>query len=154
MNVEDGSLFDEDESLNAELVIRWDIDIEKDANKNGILDDDYILPKPTAINNRIPALWNESGTYNLMLEACDGFGMCVSETVEVEVIPKPDADPSLSDFELEDWSSWVKEAGSDLATYLALIAVALILGWLVLGNLLKSKMKLNKQQKTTLMLSM
>ena len=67
-----------------------------------------------------------------MLEACDGFGMCVSETVDIEVIPKPDADPSLSDFELEDWSDWVKEAGSDLATYLALIAVALILGWLVL----------------------
>ena len=61
MNVEDGSLFDEDESLNAELIIRWDIDIEKDANKNGILDDDYVLPKPTAINNRVPALWNESG---------------------------------------------------------------------------------------------
>ena len=132
LNVEDGSLFDEDESLNAELIIRWDIDTEKDTNKNGILDDDYILPKPTAINNRIPALWNESGTYTLMLEACDGFGMCVSETVEVEVIPTPDADPSLSDFELEDWSDWVKEAGSDLATYLALIAVALILGWLVL----------------------
>ena len=44
LNVEDGSLFDEDESLNAELVIRWDIDTEKDTNKNGILDDDYILP--------------------------------------------------------------------------------------------------------------
>ena len=38
----------------------------------------------------------------------------------------------MSDFELEDWSSWVKDAGSDLATYIALIAVALILGWLVL----------------------
>ena len=28
--------------------------------------------------------------------------------------------------------NWIKEAGSDLATFIALIAVALILGWLVM----------------------
>ena len=67
-----------------------------------------------------------------MIEACDGIGVCVEFTDSVEVTPKPDPQPSLSDFELEDWSSWVKDAGSDLATYFALIAVALILGWLVL----------------------
>ena len=132
LNVEDGSLFDRDESLNPDLEIRWDINIEKDTNKNGLLDDDFIIPKASAVDNRISALWNESGSYKIKVEACDGIGICVLLYEEIEVIPKPDAEPSLSDFELEDWSSWAKEAGSDLATYFALIAVALILGWLVL----------------------
>ena len=40
--------------------------------------------------------------------------------------------PSLSDFSVKDWKSWLTEAGSDLATFVALISVALILGWLVM----------------------
>ena len=64
--------------------------------------------------------------------ACDGLGVCTSLEETLQVDPKPDPEPSLSDFELEDWTSWVKDAGSDLATYIALISVALILGWLVL----------------------
>jgi hypothetical protein len=60
--------------------------------------------------------------------------MCVYMTEEINVVPKPDAAPSLSDFEFEDWMSWIKEAGSDLATFMALIAVALILGWLVMRD--------------------
>ena len=132
LNVEDGSLFDKDETLNAELDVRWDINIERDTDKNGILDDDWLVPKDTAVNYRIAALWNESGTYKISIRACDGIGVCTVLSEEIQVTPKPDPAPSLSDFELEDWSTWVKDAGSDLATYIALIAVALILGWLVL----------------------
>jgi PKD repeat protein len=132
LNVEDGSLFDKDETLNAELDVRWDINIERDTDKNGILDDDWLVPKDTAVNYRIAALWNESGTYKISIRACDGIGVCTVLSEDIQVTPKPDPAPSLSDFELEDWSTWVKEAGSDLATYIALIAVALILGWLVL----------------------
>ena len=47
LNVEDGSLFDKDETLNAELDVRWDINIERDTDKNGILDDDWLVPKDT-----------------------------------------------------------------------------------------------------------
>ena len=132
LNIEDGSLYDKDETLNPELVVRWDINLDKDTNKNGILNDDWIIPKDNAVNYRISALWNESNSYTIVVEACDGIGVCAIMTEDVEVTPKPDPQPSLSDFELEDWSSWVKDAGSDLATYIALIAVALILGWLVL----------------------
>jgi len=132
LNVEDGSLFDKDETLNSEITVRWDINTERDTNKNGILVDDWIEPKDTAVNYRIAALWNESTTYKILIEACDGIGVCVEMTGSVDVTPKPDPAPSLSDFELEDWSNWVKDAGSDLATYIALISVALILGWLVL----------------------
>ncbi|MGB0826365.1 MAG: PKD domain-containing protein, partial [Candidatus Poseidoniaceae archaeon] len=132
LNIEDGSLYDEDEILNTELAVKWDINTERDTNKNGILEDDWLIPKDTAVNYRISALWNESGTYKILIEVCDGIGVCVEFRDTVEVTPKPDPQPSLSDFELEDWSTWVKDAGSDLATYIALIAVALILGWLVL----------------------
>ena len=131
-NVEDGSLFDIDETLNPVLNVIWDINLDKDTNKNGILDDDWIEPEDGATNYRITAQWNESGTYKIIIKACDGIGVCVTLTEDIQVAPKPDPEPSLSDFELEDWSTWVKEAGSDLATYVALIAVALILGWLVL----------------------
>ena len=110
----------------------WDINLDKDTNKNGILDDDWIEPEDGATNHRINAQWNESGTYKIIIEVCDGIGVCVTLSEDIQVAPKPDPEPSLSDFELEDWSTWVKEAGSDLATYVALIAVALILGWLVL----------------------
>ena len=132
LNIEDGSLFDRDESLNPDIVVRWDIDIYKDSNKNGVLDDDYIIPQPNAVNYRIPGLWNESRSYTIIVLACDGLGVCTSMEETLQVSPKPDPEPSLSDFELEDWTSWVKDAGSDLATYIALISVALILGWLVL----------------------
>ena len=139
LNTEDGSLFDRDESLSPDLLVKWDADINKDSNKNGVLDDDYtdlaswsFSEKPNEINYRFPGSWNESGSYTIIVEACDSLGICDSLEETLQVSPKPDPEPSLSDFELEDWTSWVKDAGSDLATYIALISVALILGWLVL----------------------
>ena len=51
---------------------------------------------------------------------------------EIEVVPEPDGPPSLSDFTADEWKSWVADAGSELATFIGLIAVALILGWLVM----------------------
>ena len=131
-NVEDGSLFTQDETLNPVLTVLWDINTEKDTNKNGILVDDWETAAEASLNYRIEVKWDEPSTYQILVKACDAIGVCVEFTDSVEVTPKPDPQPSLSDFELEDWSSWVKDAGSDLATYIALIAVALILGWLVL----------------------
>ena len=52
--------------------------------------------------------------------------------LEIEVSPEPSDPPSLSDFSVDDWKSWLADAGSDLATLVALISVALILGWLVM----------------------
>ena len=131
-NVEDGSLFTQDETLNPVLTVLWDINTEKDTNKNGILVDDWETAAEASLDYRIEVKWDEPSTYQILVKACDAIGVCVEFTDNVEVTPKPDPQPSLSDFELEDWSSWVKDAGSDLATYIALIAVALILGWLVL----------------------
>ena len=133
INIDDGSLFDKDEFIESELVVKWDVNLELDEDGNGDATDDYIIPENSPIY-RITPVWNESGKYVIGLQACDGLGMCAYLTEEINVVPKPDDPPSLSDFELEDWMSWIKEAGSDLATFVALIAVALILGWLVMRD--------------------
>ena len=131
LNIDDGSLYDDDEVIDPGLTVKWDIDLQFDEDGNGNLEDDYIIPNSNAMY-RINHTWSNPGKYQIGLLACDGLGLCTYATEEVDVAPKPDDPPSLSDFEVEDWMNWIKEAGSDLATFIALIAVALILGWLVM----------------------
>ena len=130
-NVNDGSISDRDESLNPDLIVRWDLDIEVDENQNGDPADDWVDPLPGS-TTRVSAAYDQAGAYTLKLEVCDGLGMCTVVLRDIEVSPPPTAAPSLSDFSVEDWKSWLTEAGSDLATFAALIAVALILGYLVM----------------------
>jgi PKD repeat protein len=130
-NVNDGSISDRDESLNPDLTVRWDLDIEVDENQNGDPADDWVDPLPGS-TTRVSAAYDQPGAYTLKLEICDGLGMCTVVLRDIEVSPPPTAAPSLSDFSVEDWKSWLTEAGSDLATFAALIAVALILGYLVM----------------------
>ena len=66
------------------------------------------------------------------VEVCDGMGQCASMTADIEVVPEPEGPPSLSEFSAEEWKSWLADAGSELATFMALIVVALVLGWLVM----------------------
>ena len=67
-----------------------------------------------------------------MVEVCDGLGQCATLTEDIEVVPEPDGPPSLSDFSADEWKSWLADAGSELATFMVLIVVALVLGWLVM----------------------
>tara|TARA_Y100000766_G_scaffold285255_1_gene307382 strand:+ start:24118 stop:28320 length:4203 start_codon:yes stop_codon:yes gene_type:complete len=130
-NINDGSISDRDVTLSPDLQIRWDLDIEVDADNNGNPADDWIEPLPGSVS-RITGSWSEVGTYTIRLEICDSVGICDSMDEEIDVNPEPSAPPSLSDFSVDDWKSWLADAGSDLATFVALIAVALILGWLVM----------------------
>jgi hypothetical protein len=130
-NINDGSISDRDVTLSPDLQIRWDLDIEVDADNNGDPADDWVEPLPGSVS-RITGTWDEVGTYTIRLEICDSVGICDSMDEEIDVNPEPSAPPSLSDFSVDDWKSWLADAGSDLATFVALIAVALILGWLVM----------------------
>ena len=132
-NINDGSISDRDETLSPVLQIRWDMDIETDADNNGNPADDWIEPQ-AGTETRVAGRWTEVGTYTLRLEVCDSVGICDSMDRELDVNPEPTAPPSLSDFSVEEWKSWLADAGSDLATFVALIAVALILGWLVMRD--------------------
>ena len=130
-NVNDGFTSNRDETLTPDLLVRWDMDIEIDADNNGNPADDWVEPMPNS-ESRVAGSWSEVGTYTIRLEVCDSVGICDSMDQEISVIPEPSKPPSLSDFSVEDWKSWLADAGSDLATFVALIAVALILGWLVM----------------------
>jgi len=130
-NINDGSISDRDETLNPDLQVRWDMDIELDADNNGNPADDWIEPQPGS-ETRVTGSWSEVGTYTIRLEICDSVGICDVMDQEIDVNPEPSAPASLSDFSIDDWKSWLTAAGSDLATFVALISVALILGWLVM----------------------
>tara|TARA_B110000444_G_scaffold259360_2_gene302916 strand:- start:66590 stop:70792 length:4203 start_codon:yes stop_codon:yes gene_type:complete len=132
-NINDGSISDRDETLSSDLQIRWDLDIEVDADNNGDPADDWIEP-PSGSVTRVTGSWSEVGTYTIRLEICDSIGICDSMDEEIDVNPVPSDPPSLSDFSVEEWKGWLADAGSDLATFVALITVALILGWLVMRD--------------------
>jgi len=131
IDVNDGSISQRDETLSPDLRIRWDMDIEFDADNNGNPADDWIEPQSGSVG-RVTGSWSEIGTYTVRLEICDSMGICDSMDREIDVNPEPSEPPSLSDFSVDEWKSWLTSAGSDLATFAALIAVALILGWLVM----------------------
>ena len=131
LDVDDGSIYERDERILTEFQVRWDFDLDNDENENGNTGDDWI--EPTAgYEVRASHAYALTGYYSLKVEVCDGLGQCESMSQEIEVVPEPDGPPSLSDFTADEWKSWVADAGSELATFIGLIAVALILGWLVM----------------------
>ena len=66
-NVNDGSISDRDETLSPDLIIRWDIDIEVDANENGNPADDWIDPIAGS-ESRISGSWDDLDLIRLILE--------------------------------------------------------------------------------------
>ena len=131
LDVEDGSISERDERILTEFTVRWDFDIEVDADESGNSMDDWVSPLAGSSTRAIHT-WEATGYYTVLVEVCDGMGQCAQLTEDIEVVPEPEGPPSLSDFSAEEWKSWLAEAGSELATFVALIVVALILGWLVM----------------------
>jgi PKD repeat protein len=131
LDVEDGSITERDERIVTDLTVRWDFDIETDEDGNGVLDDDWVLPVAGSSTRAINT-WDMTGYYTVLVEVCDGMGQCSDLTRDIEIVPEPEGPPSLSEFSAEEWKSWIADAGSELATFVALIVVALILGWLVM----------------------
>ena len=131
LDVDDGSIMERDERISTEFTVRWDFDVETDEDRNGNPTDDWVTPIAGSPVRTINT-WETTGFYTVMIEVCDGMGQCDTLTQDVEVIPEPDGPPSLSDFSADEWKSWLADAGSELATFIVLIVVALVLGWLVM----------------------
>ena len=130
-DVNDGSITDRNQTILTQLTVRWDFDIETDENENGDPADDWEEPTPGSSVRAINT-WDATGFYTILIEVCDGMNQCDTLTEDIEIVPEPDGPPSLSDFSADEWKSWLADAGSELATFIALIVVALILGWLVM----------------------
>ena len=131
LDVEDGSITERDERILTQFSVRWDFDTETDEDENGNPADDWVLPIAGSSVRAIHT-WENTGFYTVLVEICDGMGQCDVLTEDIEVVPEPEGPPSLSDFSADEWKSWLADAGSELVTFMALIVVALVLGWLVM----------------------
>lgn len=131
LNVADGSISDRDERIETGLLVQWDLDLSVDANENGNFADDWVSPMAGS-TSRVSASWENAGLVHISLQVCNGLEMCDVMESEVQVIPEPEAAPSLSDFKVQDWKNWLADAGSELVTFIALITAALVLGWFVM----------------------
>ena len=68
------------------------------------------------------------------VSVCDGMGVCVSKDIEVTILAEKAAEPSLSDFSIQDWQEWFIASSGESIMVLALIVAVLILGWAVMRS--------------------
>ena len=114
-----------------EVSVRWELDLANDTNQNNIPDDDWKDPVNGQVA-KVKMIWMTPGKRDIKIEVCDSLNQCVTMTETVSVLPEELAPPSLSDYTLEDWSAWFKRTGTDALLFLALVMVALILGYFVM----------------------
>ena len=62
------------------------------------------------------------------------MGICVSKDFSIEIKSEVNANPSFSEFSMDEWKAWAGEAGSDSLMVILLIISVLILGWAVMRS--------------------
>ena len=88
LDVEDGSITERDERILTQFTVRWDFDIEADADENGNPADDWVTPIAGSSVRTINT-WEATGFYTVLVEVCDGMGQCDILTEDIEVVPSP-----------------------------------------------------------------
>ena len=111
---------DRDRALTGPLTVRWDLNALQDSDLDGDTRNDWLWGNQT---------WNQAGEIRILMEVCDGVGVCTTEEYVITVlsIQEDDLPKSLSDL---TWKDLIPNAQS--ALLLALIAAVLILGWLIM----------------------
>ncbi len=111
---------DKDTSLTSELSVNWDLNALVDTDQDGDPRNDFLWGNMT---------WGETGEIRLVLQVCDGVGVCTSEDYIISVLSAEEENRQKSWDELT-WKDFVpnKESGG----LLALVAMVLVLGWLVM----------------------
>ena len=130
-DVNDGSMGDCDTLLEQRITVLWELDLEVDADGDGVLDNDWVGPVRED-TYRVATLYEEAGRRTIRLEACDALNQCAVMDLEIDVSPESTLPPSLSDFSREDWGAWMRSIGADAALFLGLVIAALVLGYLVM----------------------
>ena len=133
LDVNDGLHTDRDERISSTMTILWEYDVDFDSDGNGVADDDWITPSG-ADGIRVAASWDDVGIKTVRVSVCDGMGVCIKKDTEITVLAQKDADPSLSDFSVQDWQDWLVDASGESMVVLALIVAVLILGWAVMRS--------------------
>ncbi len=111
---------DRDRPLTGPLTVRWDLNALQDSDLDGDTRNDWLWGNQT---------WNQAGEIRILMEVCDGVGVCTTEEYVITVlsIQEDDLPKSLSDL---TWKDLIPNSQS--ALLLALIAAVLILGWLIM----------------------
>ena len=133
LDVNDGSYTDRDERISSNIVVLWEYDVEFDSDENGDPADDWITPSG-ADGIRVAGNWDTVGIKTLRVSVCDGMGVCIQKDTEVVILAEKAADPSLSDFSIQDWQDWLIDASGESMVVIALIVAVLILGWAVMRS--------------------
>ena len=111
---------DRDRPLTGPLVVRWDLNALQDTDLDGDSRNDWLWGNQT---------WNQPGEIRILMQVCDGVGVCSTEEYVITVLAEQEDDKpkSLSDLTWEDLVPNRESAG-----LLALIAAVLLLGWLIM----------------------
>ena len=131
-NVNDGSNSDVDQQISNTLQVSWELDDTVDEDGDGVLDNDWEFSSDGPESLRFTHIYDHTGEVTVRVQVCDGMGICVQETILVEINEGPEKTPTLSDFNWQDAKAWLSDAGSESAFVLGLIVLMLILGWLVM----------------------
>ena len=133
-NINDGSHTDLNKTYTSYYNVSWELDLELDGPDDGNLtDDDWISVNE---NNKAEILnsWDTPGIKYFEIRVCDSMGVCITKTGELTVLPEKTAEPSLSDFSVQDWKDWIIDASGESIVVLVLIIAVLILGWAVMRS--------------------
>jgi len=111
---------DKDISLTGELSVDWDLNAIIDSDQDGNPENDFLWANMT---------WDQTGEVRLILQVCDGVGVCSSEDYIISVL-SADKETQQKSWDELTWRDFIpnKESGG----LLALVAMVLVLGWLVM----------------------
>jgi len=111
---------DRDISLTSDLTISWDLNAMVDSDQDGDPRNDFLWGNMT---------WYQTGEIRIVLQVCDGVGVCASEDYIVTVLSAEEDNRQKSWDELT-WKDFIPNKES--AGLLSLVALVLVLGWLVM----------------------
>ncbi len=111
---------DRDRTLTGDLEVNWDLNALVDSDQDGNPQNDFLWSNMT---------WQSTGEIRIIMQVCDGVGVCNSEDYMITVlsIEEDNRPKSISDLTLKDL---VPDRGS--AGLLALVGAVLLLGWMIM----------------------
>jgi hypothetical protein len=134
LNLDDGSVYDHDLIIPRAISIFWDMNDQIDIDGDENLKNDWEFSPDGEGSNRMTYIYEEVGELMITVKVCDGMGVCVQESLIIEINESPDKTPTLSDFKWDDTKAWLSDAGGESATVFALIVAVLIMGWMVMRS--------------------
>ena len=127
---------DRDRFLSSNLTIQWDLNSLIDSNLDGDMRNDFIWGEQT---------WTEPGEIRIIMEVCDGVGVCTSEDFVITILGIQEENKKITLADLT-WQDLVPNASS--AGLLVLVATVLLLGWFIMKQKDEEELDAENMQET------